>query len=78
MRRILDLHVHSKYSRACSANLTLSNMAAWAATKGIDVMATADFTHPKWLKEIEEKLEPAEEGLFRLKRQYRKEDGNGT
>lgn len=78
MRFITDLHIHSRYSRACSKNLTLSNLAAWASAKGIDILATSDFTHPLWLKEIEQKLEPAEEGLFRLKKAYRKEDGEGN
>ena len=78
MRHIIDLHIHSRYSRACSKNLTLSNIAAWAQTKGIDVLATSDFTHPLWRKEIEEKLEAAEEGLFRLKKQFVHEDGEGS
>ncbi|MFC1638707.1 endonuclease Q family protein [Patescibacteria group bacterium] len=67
MRYIADLHVHSRYSRACSKNLTLPNMAAWARAKGIDVLATADFTHPEWLKDIETQLEPAEDGLWRVR-----------
>jgi uncharacterized protein (TIGR00375 family) len=78
MRYIADLHIHSKYSRACSKNLTLSNLAAWARVKGIDVLATSDFTHPAWLKEIEAKLEPAEPGLFRLRKEFDKEDGEGS
>lgn len=67
MRYIVDLHIHSRYSRACSKNLTLPNLAAWASAKGIDVLGTSDFTHPAWRKDIESQLEPAEEGLFRLK-----------
>jgi uncharacterized protein (TIGR00375 family) len=51
-------------------------MAAWATAKGIDVLATADFTHPKWLREMSDKLEPAESGLFRLKAKFQAEDGN--
>jgi len=78
MRQIADLHIHSKYSRACSRNLTLSNLAAWARTKGIDLLATSDFTHPAWLKEIETKLEPAESGLFKLKTEFDREDGDGS
>ncbi|MFA6603882.1 MAG: endonuclease Q family protein [Patescibacteria group bacterium] len=78
MRYIADLHIHSKYSRACSRNLTFSNLAAWGSAKGIDILATADFTHPKWLAEIEEKLEPAEEGLFRIKAKYAAEDGDSA
>ena len=75
MRYIADLHIHSKYSRSCSKNLTLSNMNTWAQAKGIDVLATGDFTHPAWLKEIESKLKPVEEGLFELKTEFQREDG---
>ena len=55
-RLIIDFHVHSRFARACSKTLTLPNMAAWAAVKGIDVLGTADFTHPVWLKEIQAQL----------------------
>ncbi|MFA6171499.1 MAG: endonuclease Q family protein [Patescibacteria group bacterium] len=58
MRKILDLHIHSKYSRACSKNLTLENIGAACRTKGIDVIATGDFTHPKWFLDIKNQLEP--------------------
>lgn len=62
-----DLHVHSKYARATSRELDLEHMALWAAKKGVAVLGTGDFTHPKWFAEIKEKLDPAEPGLFRLK-----------
>ncbi len=78
MRYITDLHIHSKYSRACSKNLTFPNLAAWARAKGIDILGTGDFTHPKWLADIKEQLEPAEQGLFRLKKQYEAENGEGS
>ncbi|MEM7234069.1 MAG: UvrD-helicase domain-containing protein, partial [Planctomycetota bacterium] len=35
--------------------------------KGISVVGTGDFTHPAWMAEMEEKLVPAEPGLFRLR-----------
>lgn len=63
---IADLHVHSKYSRATARNLDLENIHISAQIKGIDVVATGDFTHPAWWAEISEKLVPAEEGLFAL------------
>jgi len=44
----------------------------WCRIKGISLVSTADFTHPKWLAELQEKLEPAEPGLYRLKKEYRK------
>ena len=67
MRFHADLHVHSKYSRATSRDLDLEHLAAWAARKGIAVVATGDFTHPAWRAELKEKLVPAEPGLFRLR-----------
>jgi uncharacterized protein (TIGR00375 family) len=47
--------------------MTLENLSQSAQTKGIDVLGTGDFTHPEWFKSIKENLQPAEEGLFRLK-----------
>ncbi len=62
-----DLHIHSKYSRATSKDLTLEELAYWGQLKGLALIGTGDFTHPAWLKEIKEKLVPAEPGLFRLR-----------
>lgn len=62
-----DLHLHSHYSRATSKNLNLEHLYRWAQLKGIRVVGTGDFVHPGWMDELEEKLQPAEEGLFRLK-----------
>ncbi|MDD5551806.1 MAG: endonuclease Q family protein [Candidatus Pacebacteria bacterium] len=67
MRYIADFHIHSKYSRATSQKTDLENLEKWAKTKGISILGTGDFTHPEWLREIKEKLEPVEEGLFKLK-----------
>jgi DNA helicase-2/ATP-dependent DNA helicase PcrA len=65
MRIIADLHIHSKYSRAVSREMTLENLDVWAKKKGIQVMGTGDFTHPQWFSDIKTKLEPVEPGLFR-------------
>lgn len=67
MRLIADLHIHSKYSRACSKDLTLENIDKWCRLKGINIIATADFTHPGWFSEIKSKLGPSGDGLFELK-----------
>jgi DNA helicase-2/ATP-dependent DNA helicase PcrA len=67
MKFIADLHVHSKYSIATARNLDLENVYVWAQKKGITVVATGDFTHPAWLQEISNKLEPCGNGLFRLR-----------
>ena len=63
---VADLHIHSKYSRACSRDLTLPNLAWWARRKGIALLGTGDFTHPAWFDHLRESLEPAEPGLYRL------------
>ena len=70
---IADLHVHSKFSRATAKNLDFENLYIAAQLKGITVVGTGDFTHPGWFAEIKEKLEPAEEGLFKLKREIARE-----
>jgi len=67
MKFIADLHLHSKYSRATSKEMNLASLDKGAKIKGIQVLGTGDFTHPLWFKELKEKLEPAEAGLYRLK-----------
>jgi len=67
MQIIADLHIHSKYSRACSQQLTLENIDKYSRMKGVDVVATGDFTHPLWFKELREKLIEREPGLYVLK-----------
>ncbi len=63
-----DLHIHSRFSRATSPRLTVRNLAAWAGAKGVDVLATGDFTHPAWREELREALAPDDStGLLRLK-----------
>jgi len=62
-----DLHIHSKWSRACSQDCDLEHLALWAQQKGITVVGTGDFTHPRWFEELRERLVPAEPGVFRLK-----------
>ncbi len=67
MSFIADLHIHSRYSRAVSKDMVPESLYRWAQLKGITVVGTGDFTHPKWFAELQDKLEPAESGLYRLK-----------
>lgn len=68
MQLISDLHVHSKYSRATSKELSPEGLISAARVKGIDLIGTGDFTHPKYLAELKEKLIPSDwEGFFVLK-----------
>lgn len=65
---IADLHIHSKYSRATSKEGDILHLDLWARRKGIALVGTGDFTHPAWRDEMAELLEPAEEGLYRVKK----------
>lgn len=69
MRQILDLHLHSRYSRACSPRLTLVNLDKAARIKGIDIIGTGDFTHPAWFSSLEKELEEIKpgDGLYKVK-----------
>ena len=66
MRYIADLHIHSKYSRACSPRLVPETIAEWCRKKGVDIVSCADFTHPKWFAELKSKLRLAKNGLYEL------------
>jgi uncharacterized protein (TIGR00375 family) len=70
MRQVLDLHIHSRYSRACSPKLTLENIDAACRLKGVDIIACGDFTYPAWFESIENELvETApQSGLYKLKK----------
>lgn len=46
--------------------MNLENLWKWGQLKGIKVLSAADFTHPLWFAELQEKLEPAEPGLYKL------------
>jgi len=72
MQFICDFHIHSRFARATSRQINFKNLDLWAKIKGLRILGTGDFTHPIWLKEIEENLEEAESGLFKLKNQKTK------
>ena len=67
MQIIADLQIHSKYSRAVSPKMDLEEIARWAAKKGIALIATGDWTHPLWFREIKQYLKEAAPGIFTLK-----------
>lgn len=70
MRIIADMHNHSRFSRACSPQLTLPNLEKWARIKGVNLLTTADFTHPVWIKECEEQLQGIGNGFYALKKKF--------
>lgn len=61
---VADFHIHSRYSRATSSQLTIQELAKWAKLKGIGLLGTGDFTHPLWLQELKDALRPTGRGLF--------------
>lgn len=65
---VVDFHIHSRFSRATSKSLNLELLDKTAQIKGVQVLGTGDFTHPLWFKELEENLEQAEPGLYKLKK----------
>ncbi|MER7083706.1 UvrD-helicase domain-containing protein, partial [Saccharopolyspora kobensis] len=77
MRFYADLHIHSKYSRACSKDCDIEHLTWWARRKGITLVGTGDVTHPAWFAHLREVLEPAEPGLFRLRAELDREMTRG-
>lgn len=76
MRYIVDLHIHSLYSRATSKQMMLEGIEEAAAVKGVNVVGTGDFTHPQWFQSLQEKLVPAEEGFYKLKSSFSKNEAS--
>jgi len=67
MQIISDLHLHSKYSRATSKDLDIEHLEKWAKIKGLNLLGTGDFTHPKWIEELKSKLEDDGSGILKTK-----------
>ena len=66
MTYVADLHIHSRFAYACSKNISLEGMAEWAKLKGIDLLASGDFTHPAWNRELKQKLNEVGSGLYQF------------
>ncbi len=65
MQIVADFHLHSPYSRATSKQMNLEGLSKGAKIKGLSLLGTGDFTHPKWLAQLKQKLQPIEgSGLF--------------
>ena len=61
-----DLHVHSKYSMATSKNMNPETMAIESMKKGLNLIATGDALHSKWLEELEDQLTPMDDtGIYK-------------
>lgn len=73
---IADLHIHSSFSRATAKNCMPEDLALAAAKKGLNLIGTGDFTHALWRDILRERLVPAEDGLFALKKELAPETGS--
>lgn len=67
MQIIADLQLHSRYSRAVSQNMTVPEISRWSKLKGIQLVATGDWTHPLWFRSIKENLKESSSGIYTLK-----------
>jgi len=67
MKIIADLHLHGKFSQGTSKNADLQSIEKWAKIKGINLLGTGDFTHPKWIKEIKNNLTEDRTGILTSK-----------
>jgi len=56
LRIIADLHIHSRFSRATSEKMNITEIARFAQIKGLNLVGTGDLTHPKWLEELNSAL----------------------
>jgi uncharacterized protein (TIGR00375 family) len=67
IRVIADLHIHSRFSRATSEQMSIKEIARYAKIKGLQIVGTGDFTHPQWLREIRQTLVPeTDTGLYKV------------
>ena len=64
MEIIADLQIHSRFARATSKDITLENLEKYARIKGVQLLGTGDFQHPKWNKEIKENLKEDNNGIL--------------
>jgi len=64
---VIDLHLHSRFSRAVSTKMNLTNMFLWGRMKGLDLLSVSDFTHPVWLREAKAQLVEVNSGIYKLK-----------
>jgi len=66
LRVIADLHIHSRFSRATSEKMNVTEITRFARIKGLNLVGTGDFTHPRWLNELKQELiADAETSLYK-------------
>ncbi|MDO8556223.1 MAG: endonuclease Q family protein [Nanoarchaeota archaeon] len=59
-----DFHIHSCYAAACSKDITLAKLEQYARLKGLNIIGTGDFQHPKWNQTLKEELQEDDNGIL--------------
>ncbi len=67
MAFVADLHIHSRFARACSRDLNINTLSSWAKYKGIDLVGTGDSLHPLWQTELKRDLKEMGDGTYEPK-----------
>lgn len=70
MQLISDLHIHSRFARACSKEINFQNLEKYARMKGLSLLGTGDFQHPKWNPEILANLQEDDKGILWTKTKF--------
>jgi uncharacterized protein (TIGR00375 family) len=65
MKVVADLQIHSRFARAVSPQMVIPVISSWASKKGIDLVATGDWTHPLWFRELQTNLVESGEGIYK-------------
>ncbi len=71
MSHYIDLHIHSRFSRATSPALNPESLDKWGRLKGLGLIGTGDLTHPAWLEELGGRLRLMDDGFYALKENSR-------
>ncbi|MBY9002984.1 MAG: hypothetical protein KGD73_03345 [Candidatus Lokiarchaeota archaeon] len=64
MEKIIDLHIHSRFSGGTSKRINIFNIALNSKIKGLDIVGTGDCLHPSWFEELKSELEEFDNGIY--------------
>jgi uncharacterized protein (TIGR00375 family) len=67
MEVISDLHIHGRFSQATSKSLDIPNLVKYGRIKGLNLLGTGDFTHPRWIEELKSGLEEDGSGILKTR-----------
>ena len=70
MRIFADLQIHSRFARATSNQINIDNLEKYARIKGVDLLGTGDFQHPKWFEELNKNLTEDSNGILYTKNKF--------